>query len=121
MEIALWIVASIVALFYVMAGGMKTFNTTAFVEKAPWAQRMGVSGVRAVGVLELLGAVGIVLPQLTGIGAPLLTIVAAGCLALVQIVAIGIHLAEKSYASLPVNIAMVALPLFVFFGRLFWV
>ena len=121
MEIALWIVASIVALFYVMAGGMKIFNAVKFSEKAPWAQRMGVNGVRAVGVLELLGAVGIVLPQLTGIGAPLLTILAAGCLALVQIVAIGIHIAEKSYASLPINIAMVVLPLFVFFGRLFWV
>jgi len=121
MEIALWIVASIVALFYVMAGGMKTFNTATFVEKAPWAQRMGVARVRVVGVLELLGAVGIVLPQLTGIGAPLLTILAAGCLALVQIVAIGIHLAEKSYASLPINAAMVVLPLFVFFGRLYWV
>ena len=121
MEIALWIVASIVALFYVMAGGMKTFNTAKFSESAPWAQRMGVPLVRVVGILELLGAVGIVLPQLTGIGAPLLTIAAAGCLALVQIVAIGIHLAEKSYASLPINIAMVVLPLFVFFGYLIWV
>jgi uncharacterized membrane protein YphA (DoxX/SURF4 family) len=121
MEIALWIVAIVVALFYVMAGGMKTFNTVAFSEKAPWAQRMGVPLVRVVGVLELLGAIGIVLPQLTGIGAPLLTILAAGALVLVQVVAIGIHLAEKSYASLPINIAFVILPLFVFLGRLLWV
>jgi uncharacterized membrane protein YphA (DoxX/SURF4 family) len=121
MEIALWIVASIVALFYVMAGGMKTFNTVKFSEKAPWAQRAGVPLVRVVGILELLGAVGIVLPQLTGIGAPLLTILAAGCLALVQIVAVFIHLAEKSYSTLPINIVMIVLPLFVFLGRLLWV
>ena len=121
MEIALWIVAIVVALFYVMAGGMKTFNTVKFSEKAPWAQRAGVTLVRVVGVLELLGAIGIVLPQLTGIGAPLLTILAAAGLTLVQIVAIGIHIAEKSFASLPINIAMVVLPLFVFVGRLFWV
>jgi uncharacterized membrane protein YphA (DoxX/SURF4 family) len=121
MEIALWIVAAIVALFYVMAGGMKTFNTVKFSEKAPWAQRAGVPLVRVVGILELLGAVGIVLPQLTGIGAPLLTILAAGALTLVQIVAIGIHIAEKSFASLPINIAFVILPLFVFLGRLLWV
>ncbi|TBN58181.1 DoxX family protein [Glaciihabitans arcticus] len=121
MEIALWIVASIVAAFYLMAGGMKTFKTVDFVEKAPWAKRMGVPLVRVVGILELLGAVGIVLPQLTGIGAPALTIIAAGCLALVQIVAIGIHIAEKSLGSLPINVAMVILPLFVMIGRLFWV
>ena len=121
MEIALWIVAIVVALFYVMAGGMKTFNTVKFSEKAPWAQRAGVPLVRVVGVLELLGAVGIVLPQLTGIGAPTLTILAAGALALVQIVAVGIHLAEKTYSTLPINIAMIVLPLFVFLGRLLWV
>jgi uncharacterized membrane protein YphA (DoxX/SURF4 family) len=121
MEIALWIVAAIVALFYVPSGGMKVFNTAKSTDSMPWAQRLGTPLVRVVGILELLGAIGIVLPQLTGIGAPLLTILAAGALALVQIVAIGIHLAEKSYSSLPINIAMVVLPLFVFLGRLFWV
>ena len=121
MEIALWFVAAIVALFYVPSGGMKVFNTAKFTDSMPWAQRLGTPLVRVVGVLELLGAIGIVLPQLTGIGAPLLTILAAGALALVQLVAIGIHIAEKSFASLPINIAMVVLPLFVFVGRLFWV
>ena len=121
MEIALWIVAALVALFYLPSGGMKVFNTAKFTDSMPWAQRLGTPLVRVVGVLELLGAIGIVLPQLTGIGAPLLTILAAGALALVQLVAIGIHIAEKSFASLPINIAMVVLPLFVFVGRLFWV
>jgi hypothetical protein len=120
-EIALWIVAIVVALFYVAAGGMKTFNTAKFITMAPWAERMGVQLVRAVGVLELLGAIGIVLPQATGIGAPALTILAAGCLALVQVVAIGIHIGEKNPKTLPVNVAMVVLPLFVFLGRLLWV
>ena len=121
MEIALWVVASIVALFYLPSGGTKVFNTAKFTDSMLWAKRLGTPLVRVVGVLELLGAIGIVLPQLTGIGAPLLTILAAGGLALVQIVAVGIHLAEKTYSTLPINIAMVLLPLFVFFGRLFWV
>jgi uncharacterized membrane protein YphA (DoxX/SURF4 family) len=121
MEIALWIVAALVALFYLPSGGMKVFNTAKFTDSMPWARRLGTSLVRVVGILELLGAIGIVLPQLTGIGAPLLTILAAGALALVQIVAIGIHLAEKTYSSLPINVAMVVLPLFVFLGRLLWV
>ena len=121
MEIALWIVAAIVALFYVMSGGMKVVNPAKFTDSMPWAQRLGAPLVRAVGAIELLGAIGIVLPQLTGIGAPLLTILAAAGLALVQIVAVFIHLAEKTYSSLPINIAMIVLPLFVFLGRLLWV
>jgi len=121
MEIALWIVASIVAAFYLLAGGGKVFGATSYLKKAAWAQRAGLPAVYVVGVLELLGAIGIVLPQLTGIGAPLLTILAAGGLALVQIVAIGIHIGEKALGSLPINVAFVILPLFVMFGRLFWV
>jgi len=121
MEIALWIVAAIVALFYIPSGGTKLFNPAKFTDGMQWAQRLGAPLVRVVGLLELLGAIGIVLPQLTGIGAPTLTILAAGALALVQIVAVGIHLAEKTYSTLPINIAMIVLPLFVFLGRLLWV
>ena len=121
MEIALWIVAVIVALLYLAAGGMKTFATAKYSATAAWAQRAGFPVVRVVGVLQLLGAIGLLLPQATGIGAPLLTILAAGGLVLVQLVAIGIHLGEKSYTSLPLNAVLVILPLFVFLGRLLWV
>jgi uncharacterized membrane protein YphA (DoxX/SURF4 family) len=121
MQIALWIDAILVALLYVLAGGMKVFNTAKFSESAPWAQKVGPSVVRVVGVIELLGAIGLVLPQATGIGAPVLTILAALGLLLIQLVAIGIHIAEKSLKSLPMNAILVVLPLFVILGRLLWV
>jgi uncharacterized membrane protein YphA (DoxX/SURF4 family) len=120
MQIALWIDAILVALLYVLAGGMKVFNTAKFSESAPWAQKIGPMAVRAVGALELIGAIGLILPQATGIGAPVLTILAAAGLLVIQIVAIGIHIVEKSLKSLPMNAVLVILPLFVILGRLLW-
>lgn len=121
MQVALWIDAILVAVLYVAAGGMKVFKTAKFSESAPWAQKLGSTVVRVVGVIELFGAIGLILPQATGIGAPLLTILAAFGLLLIQVVAIGIHIAEKSLKSLPVNAILVILPLFVILGRLLWV
>jgi uncharacterized membrane protein len=121
MEIALWIVAALVALLYLASGGMKVFAIEVYRKQAPWAKDVNNTLVRVVGVLELLGAIGIVLPQLTGIGAPLLTILAALGLVLVQVVAVVMHIARKEYASLPINVVLIILPLFVFLGRLFWV
>lgn len=121
MEIALWIVASIVALMYLFSGGMKVFATAKYVATAPWATAVSASVVRVVGVLELLGAIGLILPQATGIGAPILTILAAGGLVLVQVVAIVVHVARKEFKNLPMNVLLVLLPLFVLLGRLLWV
>ena len=121
MEIALWIVASLVALLYLAAGFSKVFSTEKYSAAAAWTTKVSPTVVRVVGVLELLGAIGVVLPQATGIGAPLLTILAAGGLVLVQLVAIVIHIGEKETKSLPMNIVLVLLPLFVFLGRLLWV
>jgi uncharacterized membrane protein YphA (DoxX/SURF4 family) len=121
MEIALWIVAAIVALMYVFSGGMKVFATAKYTATAAWATKVSPNVVRLVGVLELLGAIGIVVPQATGIGAPMLTILAAAGLVLVQLVAIVIHIGEKETKTLPINVVLVLLPLFVFLGRLLWV
>jgi uncharacterized membrane protein YphA (DoxX/SURF4 family) len=121
MEIALWIVAALVCLLYLFSGGMKVFAIENYRKQAAWAKDVNNTLVRVVGVLELLGAIGIVLPQATGIGAPVLTILAAGGLVLVQVVAVVIHIVRKEHASLPINVVLIILPLFVFLGRLLWV
>jgi uncharacterized membrane protein len=121
MEIALWIAAALIALAYLVSGGMKLVVPERYRASAPWTEGVSTTVIRVVGVVELLGAIGIVLPQLTGIGAPLLTILAAGGLVLVQVVAIVIHLRRKEFNSLPVNLVLLLIPLFVLLGRLFWV
>jgi putative oxidoreductase len=72
---------------------------------------------RFVGWSEVLGAVGLILPLLTGILA-WLTPLAALCLVAVQVLAIGFHLMRKEPQILPANLVLLALAAFVAWGRL---
>ncbi len=116
--IALWGAQILLAAGYAMAGAMKLFSPLAelaaemaYVADAPeWF-------VRGVGVAELAGAVGIILPAATRIMA-WLTPLAAACFSLVQVVAIGIHAVYGETAQfLPFNLLLLSLSLFVLWGR----
>lgn len=117
MNVALWIAQVILALMYVTAGVLKAFNTAKAKEQLPWAKRHSDNFVRFVGIVELLGALGLLLPILTGI-LPWLTPVAALSLALVQVLAILIeHLPAKEFRGLPFNLILLALAIFISIGR----
>ena len=119
MNIALWIAQILLAAMYGMAGGMKTFQPEG-VRKNPqmtWAHDKGDNYIRFVGVSELLGALGMILPILTGI-LPWLTPLAAVGLSVIQVLAIFmVHLPKKEYNVIPMNIVLLALSVFVAIGR----
>ena len=73
--------------------------------------------MRFIGIAELLGAVGLVLPMLTGI-APVLTVVAAIGLVLVQILAAGYHLSRGEGSRVPMNAVLLVLAVVIVYGRL---
>jgi hypothetical protein len=102
-----------------MAGQMKAF-TPAKVRENPqmtWAQDKTDNYIRFIGVAELLGAMGLILPLITGIF-PWLTVLAAIGLGLIQTLAIfTVHLPKKEYQVIPVNIVLLALAVFIVFGR----
>ena len=117
MNIALWIAQGLLAAMYLMAGVIKTFQTAKAKEQMPWAKERSDEFVLFVGVSELLGALGLILPLITGI-LPWLTILAAIGLTLIQLLAIFTeHLPKKEYNVIPVNIILVALALFIVIGR----
>lgn len=117
MNIILWIVQGLLAAMYGMAGVMKTFQTSKAKEQLPWAKNRSDGFVRFVGISELLGAIGLILPLLTGI-LPWLTLLAAVGLILIQLLAIFTeHLPKKEYNIIPVNIVLIALAVFVVIGR----
>ena len=119
MNIALWIVQILLALLYGGAGVLKTFITAKAKEQLPWAKRSSDTYVRFVGIAELLGAIGMFLPILTGILSWLTPVAALG-LALIQVLAIFIvHLPAKEYKALPMNLVLLALAVFVAYGRFF--
>lgn len=81
----------------------------------PWAgDHPGL--VRGTGVIDLVGGLGLVLPALTRIR-PGLTVLAAAGLAALQVGAIVFHVARGEVANTPVNFVLLALALFVFWGR----
>ena len=117
MNIALWIVQGLLAVMYGMAGMMKAFQTTKAKEQLPWAKNRSDGFVRFVGASELLGALGLVLPLVTGF-LPWLTPLAAIGLGLIQVLAITTeHLPKKEFNIVPVNIILLALSFFVTIGR----
>jgi len=117
MNIALWIVQILLAAMFGMAGVMKTFQTSKAKEQLPWAKNRSDGFVRFVGISELLGALGLILPLAIGI-LPWLTVLAAIGLTLIQLLAIFTeHLPKKEYNVIPVNIVLVALAIFIVIGR----
>ena len=117
MNIALWVVQILLAAMYGMAGIMKTFQTPKAKEQLPWAKNRSDGFVRFVGISELLGALGLLLPLVTGI-MPWLTVLAAAGLTLIQLLAIFTeHLPKKEYNVLPMNIVLLALAVLVIIGR----
>ena len=117
MNIALWIAQGLLAAMFLMAGMTKTFQTAKAKAQFAWAKERSDSFIRFVGISELLGAFGLILPMLTGI-LPWLTPIAAIGLSLIQLLAILTeHLPKKEYNVIPVNIVLLGLAVFVFVGR----
>jgi uncharacterized membrane protein YphA (DoxX/SURF4 family) len=121
MNIALWVVQGLLAAMYLLAGSMKAFQP-ARVRQNPqmtWAKDRSDGFIRFVGTAELLGALGLILPLLTGI-LPWLTVPAAIGLTLIQVLAIFTeHLPKKEFNIIPMNLVLLALSVLVVFGR--WV
>jgi uncharacterized membrane protein len=106
--IAYWIVAGLLALFYVFAGVSKVARSKdALRPMMAWVDDMPFPAVRVIGVVEILGALGLILPPLTHI-APVLALVAAIGLVLVQLGAIVVHL-RRGDRNVAINIVALVL------------
>ena len=68
MTVAYWIVAAVLALFYLYAGGIKVVRSKDQLRPMMgWIDIVPLSLDRAIGILEVFGALGLILPPLTGI------------------------------------------------------
>ncbi|HEV2460674.1 MAG TPA: DoxX family protein [Ktedonobacterales bacterium] len=117
MTVVLWIVQGLLALAYLMAGGMKASRPIAALSKSmAWVRSVPPGFVRSIGVAEVLGAIGIILPLATGV-LPWLTVAAAVGLVIVQVCAIAFHLARGETQRLAMNAVLLLLAVFVVVGR----
>ncbi|RVW06276.1 DoxX family protein [Rhodococcus spongiicola] len=119
MNVTLWVVAVVLAVVYLGAGLMKVavpYEKLIENPRTAWARDLSARSVRAIGTAELLGAIGLILPQATGI-AEVLTPLAATGLAIVQVGAMIFHIRRNEIQMLPVNVVLLALAVFVAIGR----
>src|SRR5438876_4642288 len=99
MNIALWVVQALLALAFLGAGIMKvTQPIDKLKANMSWVTHATPGIVRLVGILEILGAIGLILPALTHI-LPILTTFAAVGLVLTMIGAVIVHIRLKEEAS----------------------
>ena len=115
MNIALWIVQALLALLFLFAGGMKLVTP---VEEMMKQMPLPLPGwfVLFTGVVEVLGAIGLILPWLLRIR-PGLTPLAAAGLAIVMIGATVYTVAGGEVASALMPIVAGLLCAFVAYGR----
>jgi uncharacterized membrane protein YphA (DoxX/SURF4 family) len=117
MNTALWIIQVLLALIFLITGLLKVTQPIERLAKhMSWVKDTTPQAVRLIGVVELLGAVGVILPALMGI-LPWLTPIAAVGLVMTMIGAVITHLRLREPAQLPINIVLLALAAFVVYGR----
>jgi uncharacterized membrane protein YphA (DoxX/SURF4 family) len=113
-ETALWIVQVLLAAIFLVTGTTKLTQPRQKMAAGPmrWAADVTDAQFRTIGLLEVLGALGLILPAALGV-APLLTPLAATGLALTMIGAIHVHVRYGETNRLAVPIVVLALALFV--------
>lgn len=113
----LWIIQGLLAGAFLMGGIVKlTISKTKVKEKVGgWVEDFKELEVRIIGLLEVLGSLGLILPILLNVY-PILTPIAAGGLGITMIVAAQTHLRRKE--SIVANVILLILSLFIVLGRL---
>jgi uncharacterized membrane protein len=109
MTVAYWIVATLLALLYLYSGGLKMLRSPDQLRPMMgWVDALPLRLVRVIGVLEVLGALGLILPPLTGIAAPVALAAAIG-LVLIQVGGISLHLRRGEAKLIGLNVALLVL------------
>jgi uncharacterized membrane protein YphA (DoxX/SURF4 family) len=117
MAIALWIVASLLAAAFATAGLMKLTQPKAkLVTMLAWVEDFSQPAVKTIGALELLAAIGLILPGVTRI-APILVPIAAVGLGLLMIGAAVTHARRHESREIIVNVIILLMAAFVAWGR----
>ena len=119
MDLTLWIATGLLATVAMAGGISKTFVPKAKLAAAhggEWTAGASVGFVKTLGVLELLAAVGLILPAVVGI-APVMVPVTAVCWALLMIGAMITHGRLGQFKLVMLNLVYLALAAFIAWGR----
>ncbi|MFG1616316.1 DoxX family protein [Nonomuraea wenchangensis] len=120
MNIALWIITGLLTAIYLLSGFGKLFvpreKMGQMGNAARWVLDFKPGTLKAIGALEILGAVGLILPALLGI-APILVPLAASSLTLLMTGAVIMRIRRGETIAALVDGSYLALAAFVAIGR----
>jgi uncharacterized membrane protein YphA (DoxX/SURF4 family) len=128
MNLALWIVAGLLAVVFLVSGSTKLFvpkkNLDGLLQRVgpaaqtagEWTRDFSPHALKTIGVLELLGAVGLILPAALDI-APVLVPLAASGAVLLFAGAVIMRLRRGEKATIVVDLVYLAIAAFVASGR----
>jgi len=117
MNIALWVVAGLFGLAYIVGGILKiTMPHQRYAAKNLWAQDFSPGNLKSMGVIEIFGGIGLVLPGLLDV-APGLVPVAASAMALYMAGAVTERVRRGEWPHLLGDLVFLSAMLFVAWGR----
>jgi uncharacterized membrane protein len=118
MNIVLWVVTGVLAAAFLATGLMKLTQSKEKLaaRAAAWTDDFSQRSIRAIGVVEILGVIGLVLPAPTGVATVLVPVAACG-LVLVMVGAAITHLRRHEPQLIVVNLVLAVLALVVAWGR----
>ena len=118
MNVVLWIIAGVLAAAFLAAGLMKLAQPKQKLAESGmgWTDEFSDGAVKGIGALEVLGALGLILPAVFGVATVLVPIAATG-LAVLMLGAIVVHARRKETSNVVVNVVLLALAVFVAWGR----
>ncbi|QDP22605.1 DoxX family protein [Bradyrhizobium cosmicum] len=117
LRIGLWAAQGLLFFVFTSAGLVKLLTPIPqLAAMMPWAGQYSEAFVRSIGLIDLAGGLGILLPALTRI-LPRLTVLAAlGCTVL-QVFALIFHVSRGEAEVTPLNLLLLTLSVFVLWGR----
>jgi len=118
MNVVLWIIASLLAAAFLAAGLMKVSQPKEKLAASgmEWTADFSVNTVKLIGGLEILAAIGLILPAAVDI-VPVLVPLAAVGLVLIMAGAVLTHTRRKEFPMIAVNLVLLVLAALVVWGR----
>lgn len=117
MNVVIWVVQGLLAFMFLFSGGTKvTQPDEKLVERMHWIKTWPKGSSLFIGGVEVLAAVGLILPAALKI-APVLTPIAASGLVIVMIGAVVTHARAKEWSGVGMTVVLGLLALFVAITR----
>ena len=116
MHVILWILQGVLAVIFAIAGVTHFLPPEALPEAMRGVAELPAGVPYFIGTVEILAALGLILPGLTGIQTRLTPLASAG-LILVMVGAIVWHAQREEFPNIVLNVILAVIAVFVAYGR----